>query len=42
MGAIIDYTLTSEADIDKRIANASAAFGALFFYFSLYGNECWR
>jgi hypothetical protein len=29
MGAIIDRTVTSEADIDKRIANASAAFGAL-------------
>jgi hypothetical protein len=29
LGAIIDHSLTSEPDIDKRIANASAAFGAL-------------
>jgi hypothetical protein len=29
LGALIDYTLTSKVDIDKRIAKASAAFGAL-------------
>jgi hypothetical protein len=29
LGAIIDNSLTSESDIDKRIVNASAAFGAL-------------
>jgi hypothetical protein len=29
LGAMIYHTLTSEQDVDKRIANASAAFGAL-------------
>jgi hypothetical protein len=29
LGAIISSTLTSDADVDKRIASASAAFGAL-------------
>jgi exonuclease III len=29
LGAIISNTLTSDADVDKRIASASAAFGAL-------------
>ena len=29
LGAAIHYTLTSDTDIDKRIAKATAAFGAL-------------
>ena len=29
MGSILHYSLTSDADVDKRIASATAAFGAL-------------
>ena len=29
LGSILHYSLTSDADVDKRIASATAAFGAL-------------
>ena len=29
LGSILYYSLTSDADVDKRIASATAAFGAL-------------
>ena len=29
VGSILHYSLTSDADVDKRIASATAAFGAL-------------
>jgi len=29
LGAILHYSLTSDADVDKRVASATAAFGAL-------------
>jgi len=33
LGSILHYSLTSDADVDKRIASATAAFGALKKYF---------
>ena len=29
LGSILHYSLTSDADVDKRVASATAAFGAL-------------
>ena len=29
LGSILHYSLTCDADVDKRIASATAAFGAL-------------
>jgi len=29
LGSILHYSITSDADVDKRIASATAAFGAL-------------
>ena len=29
LGSMLHYSLTSEADVDKRITSATAAFGAL-------------
>ena len=29
MGSILHYSLTCDADVDERIASATAAFGAL-------------
>ena len=32
LGSTLHYSLTSGADVDKRIASATAAFGALIFF----------
>ena len=34
MGSVLHYSLTSDADVDKRITSATAAFGALKFFFA--------
>ena len=34
LGSMLHYSLTSNADVDKRITSATAAFGALEFFFA--------
>ena len=37
MGPILHYSLTSDADVDRRVASATAAFGALK---NIFNSKC--